>query len=110
MVKKQQLRELCRAELQKANLATGTTIWDHLERAHILSQPLWDMHFLVHFEMLKAAIRQKKFRELVGQLPRLILASPSSILNLAPSGNPGTTRVGMFAKAEIPEDLRALLH
>jgi hypothetical protein len=106
---KKRLKELCAMELSKARNAEGPEVWTHLERAHVLSQPLWDMHFFVHMKMLTTAFAQKKFIEFLGQIPRLVLAAPSSALNLAPFGNPGTIRVGMFDKFDVPPDLKELL-
>jgi hypothetical protein len=55
------------------------TSWNHLERAHILVQPYPKAHTQVHWEMLCFGIKIKNLREVIGQLPRLILAK---IINL----------------------------
>jgi hypothetical protein len=44
--------------------------WRHLERAHILSQPLAAAHVRTHLAMLGYAIRHRDRRELTGQLVR----------------------------------------
>lgn len=69
-----------------------------LEKAHILSQtkPFW--HFYVHWEMFCLAFKYKQSKELLGQIPRMILAIPSSYLGLAPKGNIGSTKMGIFEK------------
>lgn len=83
--------------------------WIFLERAHILSQFYWKEHFYIHFRMLILALNTFDFREIVGQLPRLLLAIPGSLLRKAPKGNVGTTRVGIFEPMPIPEDLKRIL-
>lgn len=83
--------------------------WRHLERAHILSQAHAGPHIRVHWEMFTFAWRAKDRRELLGQLPRLLLAGPGSLLGRAPRGNTGGTSVGIFTPMPIPEELQALL-
>ena len=80
--------------------------WSHLERAHIIGQPSWWAHLYTHVLMLGWAIRNRDFREALGQLPRVALAAPSSLIGLAPTGNPGGSKVGIFSKHEIPDDLK----
>jgi hypothetical protein len=83
--------------------------WSHLERAHVLSQPFVRAHVLVHVRMFGFAWRQRAWGELLGQVPRILLAGPASALGRAPSGNTGGTSVGLFQPLPVPEDLRALL-
>jgi hypothetical protein len=98
-------------EAAKTEEAQGDTrgAWRHLERAHVLSQPLAGQHFRVHRTMVAFAWRRRDFRELVGQLPRLLLAVPGSWTRRAPRGNTGGSNVGIFTPMEIPPDLQALL-
>ena len=72
-----------------------------LESAHLVSQPYAFLHFLVHWEMFKLAIRHLVWPEILGQIPRLILAIPGSVFGKAPKGNIGSTKMGIF---EIRED------
>lgn len=67
-----------------------------LEKAHLLSQPHVWPHFYIHWLMFKLALRNKVYKEVMGQIPRLILAMPGSWLGKAPRGNVGTTRMGIF--------------
>jgi len=83
--------------------------WVYLERAHVLSQAYAWEHVRVHGRMFAFACRRRDLREVVGQLPRLVLAAPGSWTGRAPRGNTGGTDVGIFTPMEIPDDLDALL-
>ena len=83
--------------------------WGHLERAHILSQPLPGPHVRTHAAMLAAALRRRDRRELVGQVFRFIVAGPGSLTGRYPIGNTGGADVSAFEPMPIPDDLRALL-
>ncbi len=48
--------------------------WRHLERAHILSQPMAVAHVRTHMDMVGYAVRGRDPRELAGQLFRLVVA------------------------------------
>src|SRR5262245_13874253 len=87
----------------------GAAAWSQLERAHILSQPYAVPHVRVHGRMFAFAWRAGLWREVLGQLPRLVLAGPGSLLGRAPLGNTGGANVGMFTPMPIPEDLQAIL-
>lgn len=87
----------------------SAVVWRHLERAHILSQASAWRHFSVHFSMLALAISCRDVKEVCWQIPRLILAIPSSLFGLYPVGNTGRSNVGMFAKMPIPRDLEEVL-
>lgn len=84
--------------------------WIFLERAHILGQFHWKEHLLIHFKMLNLALKTFNWREIIGQLPRLLLAAPGSLFRSAPRGNVGTSRVGIFVPMPIPEDLIQILN
>ena len=83
--------------------------WTRLERAHILSQAHAGAHLRVHGAMFTFAWRTRNWREWLGQVPRLVLAGPGSLLGRAPRGNTGGSNVGIFTPMPIPEDLQALL-
>ena len=85
------------------------TEWRHLERAHILSQPLAGLHLRTHGAMLTASVRRRDGREIAGQLLRLLLAVPGSISGRYPVGNTGAADVSAFSPMAVPEDLRPLL-
>ncbi|AUN97692.1 hypothetical protein C0V70_06115 [Bacteriovorax stolpii] len=83
--------------------------WEHLERAHILGQFSWKDHFFVHIKMFTLAVRSRNVGEIIGQIPRLILAIPGSLLGKAPKGNIGSSKVGIFQPMSIPEDLKQII-
>lgn len=83
--------------------------WTSLERAHILSQAHAGPHIRVHCAMFTFAWRTRNPRELLGQIPRMLLAGPGSLLGRAPLGNTGGANVGIFTPMPIPEDLQSLL-
>lgn len=104
------LSELVREELARAKAAGASdAAWRHLERAHILSQSRAWLHTRVHLAMLSRALREMDGRELVGQLLRVALAAPSSLLGLAPLGNDGRAATPARASRPISPDLAELL-
>lgn len=100
-----ELRQSAQAQARGDLLAA----WLSLERAHVLSQAHAGAHLRVHWRMLTFAWRQGDMHEVRGQLPRLLLAGPGSLLGRAPLGNTGGASVGIFTPMPIPEDLLALL-
>jgi len=95
------------AAARRAGHAQGE--WHHLERAHILSQPLAGLHLRTHGAMLGASVRRRDAREITGQLLRLVLAVPGSISGRYPVGNTGGADVSAFSPMAVPDDLRPLL-
>ncbi len=85
------------------------TAWTHLERAHILSQAYAWPHVRVHVLMAGFALRRRDVREILGQIPRIMLAAPGSWTGRAPRGNTGGANVGIFTPMAIPADLQTLL-
>lgn len=67
-----------------------------LEEAHLISQPHAIPHTQVHWEMFCLALRFRNWKEVLGQIPRLFLAAPGSLLGKAPRGNLGSTKMGIF--------------
>lgn len=67
-----------------------------LEKAHLEAQPYAWPHFCVHWKMFVLAIKFRVWKEVWGQIPRLFLAIPGSLLGKAPKGNVGSTRMGIF--------------
>jgi hypothetical protein len=99
-----------RAELAAAARAPETgAAWHHLERAHILSQPLIWLHTRVHIAMLVLAVRTADLREIGGQLIRLALAGIGSAMGSYPVGNTGRSNVPLTAPMPIPNDLARVL-
>ena len=79
----------------------------HLERAHVLAQRMTLRHTQVHWLMLVAGLRRRDYREVVGQLPRMLASALFSWL-WVPHGNTGRARVGAFKRMPVAEDLRHL--
>jgi hypothetical protein len=107
------LRTACNAELGRARELRDqgdlTGEWHHLERAHILSQPLPGRHVRVHLAMLAGAARRRDRRELVGQVARVLVAGPGSITRRYPLGNTGGADVPATQPMPIPDDLLSYL-
>lgn len=110
---KHRIRETFQHELQAARRAEAHSeihnAWHHLELAHILSQAYAGAHLRVHWLMFCFAFRQRNAPELLGQIPRLLLAAPGSWTGRAPRGNTGGANVGIFTPMPIPKELVALL-
>ena len=93
-----------------ARAAGDTTVeWAHLERAHIISQPLAIAHVRTHLAMLSYGWRQRDRHEITGQLVRLLVAGPGSLIRRYPLGNTGGANVSAVVPMPIPDDLTAVL-
>lgn len=107
------LRAAFDRELEAARRAESScdfaVAWTRLERAHVLSQSFARPHVGVHLRMAAFAWRRRNLREILGQVPRILLAAPGSWTGRAPRGNTGGAEVGIFMPMEIPEDLREIL-
>jgi Protein of unknown function (DUF3703) len=79
----------------------------HLERAHVLAQRMTLRHIHVHGLMLLAGLHRRDWREVAGQLPRIVASALFSRL-WVPPGNTGRARVSAFKPMPVPEDLRHL--
>jgi hypothetical protein len=84
--------------------------WRHLERAHVLSQPMAGPHVRTHVAMLGYGLRHRDRREVVGQLVRLVVAAPGTWTGRYPVGNTGGANVSALKPMPIPDDLLAVLH
>ncbi len=85
------------------------TAWHHLERAHILAQQSPWLHTVSHFKMLACAVRQGNAVEILGQIQRIAVAGPASLVGILPVGNVGSSRVSPYRKMDIPKDLKEKL-
>ena len=83
--------------------------WHYLERAHILSQQVLRLHLHAHALMLTFAISRREWREVRGQVLRLMLAPVGALLGRIPLGNTGRAAVSAFVTMPIPEELRHVL-
>ena len=83
--------------------------WNHLERAHILSQPMAGPHVRTHVAMLGYGVRHRERKEIVGQVLRVLVAAPGSWTGKYPVGNTGGANVSATKPMPIPDDLREVL-
>jgi hypothetical protein len=83
--------------------------WYHLERAHILGQPYPYHHTLVHWKMLCFGVKIKDMREIVGQIPRLLVGGVKSFVGEIPIGNTGGANVPPLQSMEIPFELKRII-
>src|SRR5688572_14344034 len=83
--------------------------WRHLERAHVLSQPMAFPHVRTHVAMLGYGLRRRDGHEIVGQLLRLVVAAPGTWTGRYPIGNTGGANVSALKPMPIPDDLQAVL-
>lgn len=84
--------------------------WRHLERAHILGQPYPYQHTVVHWKMFLFGIKTKNWKEVVGQIPRLLVGGVKSFVGRIPVGNTGGANVPSLQPMEIPEDLAVIIN
>jgi len=83
--------------------------WRQLERAHILGQPWAVEHTEIHWLMLGFGFRIKSGREIVGQIPRLLVGGVKSFVGKIPVGNTGGANVPPLMPMEIPQDLQEIM-
>lgn len=96
------VEDLLNKSTNTQNSNDGSIAWLNLEEAHILSQPFAVLHIKIHWNMLRLAIKEKNLKEVLGQVIRLILAGPGSLLKKYPVGNTGRSNVSMFKPMSIP--------
>lgn len=83
--------------------------WRHLERAHILGQAWPVEHTKAHWRMMGFAFRIKNGKEILGQIPRLLIGGVKSFVGEIPVGNTGGANVPPLKPMEIPDDLLQIL-
>ena len=109
----QKLYQCFKTELGQANTSINIgdfqRCWYHLERAHILGQPYPIPHSVVHWKMLCFGFKVKNYREVVGQLPRLIFGGIKSLVGTVPIGNTGGANVPALKPMDIPPDLKLII-
>ena len=71
------------------------TEFAHLERAHILGQRSTLAHTYAHWRMLRFGLRHRDFREVTGQVVRMLAALTKSMI-WVPVGNTGGADVSPF--------------
>ncbi len=112
-VAKTRNRQVVESFLTEANVASGrgdfSNAWALLAKAHVISQPLAWSHTLVHWQMLSLALRTRNFSEITGQIFRLVVAAPGSILKKYPKGNPGTSDISAFQPMPISSEVQSII-
>ncbi|HRK52678.1 MAG TPA: DUF3703 domain-containing protein [Cyclobacteriaceae bacterium] len=81
------------------------TAWHHLERAHILGQAYPWQHSYVHWKMLLFGIHIKNYKEIIGQIPRLLVGGVKSFVGHIPVGNTGGANVPPLKPMAIPDEI-----
>lgn len=108
-----ELRPYYQLELSKYKSSLGNSdlpkAWHHLERAHILGQAYPIEHSLAHWKMLQFGFKIKSWKEIRGQIIRLVFGGVKSFVGKIPTGNTGGSNVHPLLKMEIPEDLKLIL-
>ncbi len=107
------LRPFYRLELEKyENLILEKNYpqaWTHLERAHIIGQAYPVAHSWVHWKMLLFGFKIKSAKEVIGQIPRLLVGGVKSFVGKIPLGNPGGANVPPLQPFPISEELQEIL-
>lgn len=108
------LKPFYKKELEKADNAFEKMYyqvsWRHLERAHIMAQPYPYQHTAVHFKMLRFGIKIKNWKEVIGQVPRLLVGGVKSFAGSIPVGNTGGANVPPLKPMEIPSDIMIIIN
>jgi hypothetical protein len=86
-----------------------TAAWAHLGRAHVLAQPFPAAHVASHVAQLRLGWRTRDRTEIAGQLVRIVVAGPASVVGRIPVGNDGRARTPLRATAPVPADLAEIL-
>lgn len=107
------IHPLVAAELEAADaaekLGLAAEAFRHLERAHVLGQAATVAHVRVHWRMLRWGLRQRRPREVAGQVLRVVGAATKTAIGWVPTGNTGGADVSPFRPMPIAPDLKAML-
>ena len=82
--------------------------WNHLERAHVIGQAYPYQHSYARWKMLLFGIKIKSVREIIGQLPRLLVGGVKSFVGKIPVGNTGGADIPPLKSLPIQEDIQAI--
>ena len=80
--------------------------FSHLENAHVIGQESTYLHVKVHLVMFCWALKQNDFRELLGQIFRVVGAATKTAVGFIPSGNTGGSNVNPFKVMAIKPELQ----
>ncbi|SDL32264.1 Protein of unknown function [Salinimicrobium catena] len=98
--------EQYREAFKKGNLIHA---WYHLERAHVIGQSYPIEHSRAHWLMLKFGFAVKDWKEILGQIPRLLVGGVKSFVGQIPTGNTGGANVPPLKPMPIPPDIQEIL-
>lgn len=84
--------------------------WNHLERAHIIGQAYPYNHSYVHWRMLLFGIHIKDSKEIIGQIPRLLVGGVKSFVGKIPVGNTGGANVPPLMPMTIPAEIKDIFN
>lgn len=82
--------------------------WRYLERAHIVGQAYPWQHSYIHWKMLLFGFRIKSAKEILGQIPRLLVGGVKSFVGKIPVGNTGGANIPPLKPLPIPADIDAI--
>ena len=109
----QALRQLFEVEMEYArgcmNAGRLDVAMRHLQRAHIIGQRHVVSHVRAHWAMLRIGWMRRSPFEVIGQMVRIVLGALGSAVGIVPTGNPGSTDIGMFRRVPVPADLQAMM-
>lgn len=83
--------------------------WFHLERAHVIGQAYPYQHSLVHWKMLLFGVKIKNIKEVIGQIPRLLVGGVKSFVGKIPIGNTGGSNIPPLKSLPIADDIKTIL-
>ena len=87
---------------QKENLRGA---WKNLERAHVIGQSYPYQHTYIHWKMLHFGFKIKSRKEIIGQIPRLLIGGVKSFVGKVPLGNTGGADIPPLRRLPIEEDI-----
>lgn len=64
----------------------------------------------IHWKMLQFEIKIKSTKEILGQIPRLLVGGVKSFVGHIPVGNTGGANVPPLQAMEIPDDIQRILN
>jgi hypothetical protein len=79
--------------------------WQHLEKAHVIGQAYPFQHSFVHWKMLRFGIRIKSSKEVIGQIPRLLVGGVKSFVGKIPIGNTGGADIPPFKSLPLEQEI-----
>jgi hypothetical protein len=82
--------------------------WSHLDRAHLLAQAYPVEHTYIHYKMLQFGIKINSRKEIIGQIPRLLVGGIKSFFGQIPTGNTGGSNVSPWKKMPIDIEINEI--